>query len=323
MAFIFRPGGTADPANGIYVTWAGLMTALGAAPAGPKTLQFDDSITTPIVIPAGTYSMQGVTWARFATANNPCVVSLGEGRIFTQLRAINGALRVTFTGATPPVSDLAAGDAVSIDGGAIIRCSGTGPFFRNTTAGGKPVLFVLGVASWTAAGNPIFDSPVVGAFTMIVAAAYDAGIDPNMLMGVDGSVIALISQMYGIGISSVGLGNVSEIHPNFNGVLLPVNSPRWRVAVQPVITASQAIAVPNQMLRVDPTAGAVTITLPSVKGNRGLPMLVKNVSASTNPITIAPSAGETVEGSAAGLVIAAARGSAMLVADGTSDWSLI
>lgn len=323
MAFIFRPGGVADPANGIYVTWATVMAALNAAPAGPKTLQFDDSVTSPITIPAGTYSMLDITWGRTATANNPCLIVLGEGRIFTKLRAINGALRVTFSGATPPVSDLAAGDAVTLDGGVSIRSSGTGPFFRNTAAGGRPVLFVLGSAGWNAAGFPVFDSAVAGAFTMIVADAFASTIDTNMIMGIDGSTVALISQVFGIGISSVGLGNVSEIQPSFDGQLVPINSPRWRLRVPPVVTGSTVIAAPNQLVRVDPTAGALTITLPTVKGNRGLTMMVKNVTTSVNVITIAPAAGETVEGNAGSITIAAGRGSAELVADGTSDWMLV
>jgi len=325
VVFIFRPGGTPDPANGVYTTWASVMAALAAAPAGTKILQWDDSVTSPIVIPVGTYSMLDIIWARAATANALCLINLGEGRAFTKLRSINGSLRITFTGATPPVSDFVADDNVNLDGGAIVRCSGTGPFLRNNVVGGRPVVINLGSASISAAGNPVFDSSVVGAFSIIAASSYDSTLDPNMLMGVDGSTIALVP--FGLGIGGLGRSGLSDFHPNFDGTLVPVDGQnRWQARVPPVITANTVLQTANQLVRVDPTAGPVTITLPSAKGNRGIPLLIKNVSASINPITIVGAAGDTVDGSALGTIIATARGSKasglMLIANGVSDWEL-
>jgi hypothetical protein len=54
---VFKPGGTAGGI--IYTTWANLMTARNGI-AGPVTIIIDDTITTPAVIPAGTWNFTPV-----------------------------------------------------------------------------------------------------------------------------------------------------------------------------------------------------------------------------------------------------------------------
>lgn len=52
---VFRPGGTAD--GNVYTGWADLMGVL-AVTEGPVTIEIDDSITSPAVVPIGTWDLE-------------------------------------------------------------------------------------------------------------------------------------------------------------------------------------------------------------------------------------------------------------------------
>lgn len=83
IAFVYQPGGTAS-AN-VYTSWAALYTALSVV-AGPKTIQIDDSFTSPAVIPAGAYNLDGVTFTavvNFSSATGGAVMQLASGVTFT------------------------------------------------------------------------------------------------------------------------------------------------------------------------------------------------------------------------------------------------
>lgn len=56
--FVFRPGGV-QSAN-VFTSWATLMAAVSAV-QGPTTVQIDDSIVSPAVVPAGTWNLSNVT----------------------------------------------------------------------------------------------------------------------------------------------------------------------------------------------------------------------------------------------------------------------
>ena len=57
--FIFQPGGTAT--ENVYTDFNTLYTALNASTAPKKRLILDDSVTSPIPFPAGTFDLAGVT----------------------------------------------------------------------------------------------------------------------------------------------------------------------------------------------------------------------------------------------------------------------
>lgn len=59
LIFVYQPGGTA--AGNVYTDWAAMMTAIGAAPPGKKTLRIDDSFTSPALIPAGAWDITDTT----------------------------------------------------------------------------------------------------------------------------------------------------------------------------------------------------------------------------------------------------------------------
>lgn len=66
--------------------------------------------------------------------------------------------------------------------------------------------------------------------------------------------------------------------------------------VTPVKFANYTATI-GQMVRCDPTAGGFNIVLPTAAGNSGNLVSIKNVSPSTNSLTVVPQAGETIDGS--------------------------
>ena len=94
------------------------------------------------------------------------------------------------------------------------------------------------------------------------------------------------------------------------------DGPRW--IVTPVKSAAYSCA-PWEMVMCDPTGGAFTVTIPApVAALSGVCVRIKNVSLSTNHITVAPSGGSLIDGSPS--VIAAPAGCFEYVCDGALWW---
>lgn len=86
-----------------------------------------------------------------------------------------------------------------------------------------------------------------------------------------------------------------------------------------VKTATYTAAV-GEIVRCNPSGGAFTVNLPTAVGNGGRSIVVKNVTSSTNAITIDGSASQTIDG-ATTYDIAEAYGSRTLVSDG-ANWMI-
>ncbi len=84
------------------------------------------------------------------------------------------------------------------------------------------------------------------------------------------------------------------------------------------IQANEYDAEFGELVRVDPTAGAFPVNLPSAADNAGRGITVWNVSDSSEDVTVTPDGSETING-AATYVLAAARGQATFVSDG-ENW---
>ena len=82
-------------------------------------------------------------------------------------------------------------------------------------------------------------------------------------------------------------------------------------------TATYA-AEPWDLVKCNPTGGAFSVTLPAASTATGNPIWIKNVSASTNTITIDADGSETIDG-ATTKTITTARSSVVLLSDGT-EW---
>jgi hypothetical protein len=85
------------------------------------------------------------------------------------------------------------------------------------------------------------------------------------------------------------------------------------------LTGTSALADANQLVLVNPTGGAFSITLPPAAGLRGQPIVVKNTGTSTNNVTLAAAGGDNIDGSAT-LVKSGSRFFVELTSDGTHTW---
>lgn len=314
-AFVFRPGGVAG-AN-VYTDWSALMTDVGAV-AGPRLIQFDDSIVTPCVIPAGLWNMNDVTWTGTAGGFNVSV-DVDEGASFPGLRHVTGLLLVSFLGITPPVSDFAPNGKLDLflmeEGATISIRVGAGPFFQTTdTSGGAAAIALITGATVRTDGPPAIDVAVAGSAFAVVGQE-GAVLADGTVQGVPGSLFFVLFQ----GSSA----NLSEIQPAFAGTLLSQNitinryNPTGTFSGPGLTNANE-----NDVVRVDPTGGAFFVTLPAALNRKGMTIVVKNATASVNNVNISPSGGDTIDGGA-GVSITSAFGAMIFVSDGVSDWMIV
>ncbi len=85
------------------------------------------------------------------------------------------------------------------------------------------------------------------------------------------------------------------------------------------VKTSAYSALAGDLVRVDPTSGGFTVTLPSAAlSGSGAAISVKNVSNSANSVTVACSGSDTTDGDASTLVDS--RVAIVFVSDGVSDW---
>jgi hypothetical protein len=138
--FVFRPGGLLG--KGIYPTWASLYAALPAASAQgnrpPTTIQIDDSLVTPAVIPAGDYNLDGVTFtavASFVTLSGGAALDIADGvTIAAGQLSFEKAILVTYRGAAPCLRCSGAAQEVNLylEEDAFLICAAAGPFLAVT-----------------------------------------------------------------------------------------------------------------------------------------------------------------------------------------------
>jgi hypothetical protein len=308
---VFRPGGVA--AENVAVTWPDALAKL-APLQGTRILEFDDSIVSPIVIPVpavpGPYDMTGVTWA--SVPDRIVEVHVPEGVTFTKLRSFNDRIDVTFTGATPPVADFASPapqlDTVTIDNGAHIASTGTGPFFSV----GDSATFLIGADGALLTGtHVVVDVPALVTLSVFVQGP-SAILAASTFSGIVGATLNLIT-------ADDSVVTVSETQAGFLGTLNFTNATVIRMFPTAVLIANTILAAASQLVRVNPTAGAFTVTLPAAAGHRGQPIVIKNVTASVNNVTIAAGGGDTVEG-AASIVLSGDKFFTTVVSDGVSAW---
>jgi hypothetical protein len=307
ITFVFRPGGVAG--GNVYTTWPTLMAALGTV-QGTKIILFDDSIVSPCVVPAGgPYDMTQVIWAGRMTARS--AVTVVEGASFTKLRQFTDIVDVTFTGATPPVSDFTFDQETLIfDRGATLTCTGAGPFFSNTFMAGAVTMVLLNGATFNTGATAVLDM-AAGAATVIIGGLLGQTADDSV-SGAVGSV--LINGIIGAS------ARLSATQTAFAGTIIPFNLTIPRMNPTATQTANFG-ATEADIVRCDPSAGGFNVTLPLAFNRLGMPITVKNVTASANAITILPSGADTIDG-AASASIAAGFGSLTFASDGVSEWMI-
>lgn len=73
----------------------------------------------------------------------------------------------------------------------------------------------------------------------------------------------------------------------------------------------------DELVRVDPSGGAFTVTLPTASGNTGHAITIKNVTSSTTACTVDGNGSETIDG-ALTYALSVAYGTVTVVSDGTN-----
>lgn len=91
---------------------------------------------------------------------------------------------------------------------------------------------------------------------------------------------------------------------------------KWRLNT---VTAAETATTIDEVLSVNCTSGAVTVTLPSAREAKGLILMVTKTDATTNAVTITPDGSDTI-GSAATWTLAVQNESVILIGNGTSNW---
>ena len=318
--FVYQPGGTA--VGNVFTDWTALMTALSSV-RGIRNLEFDDSIISPAVIPAGgPYDMKGVIWRSRDQAQFTSV-DVADGASFTNLRNWTGNLTArNLNTTTPPITDLAAFDNIYLLDGANIECgAGAVPWVDATGLSGGAFLVVLIEGQSTfglnpGGGVPVFDNNVAGVtffFTM-----GNGGPQRNSIAGVAGaSIFIQITShhaVFGPQPAFLGSTTIAVTNPAPRRNILPGPGSTPYVGPTTVAIADVSLA--------DVSGGAFALTLPTLPGgsfnSQGVMNIFKEVSGSAG-LTVAPGGANTIDGVAAAVPVPAG-GSLWLMSDGVSNW---
>ena len=335
--FVMRPGGTAG--GNIYTDWATLFAAYEQTD-GPVTIEFDDSISSPITIPDGTYAfrpdttLEGILRSNATLGTNVgSAVDLADGVVFDPpplyfrngitLRSLSSSPIIT----VDPTGGAAEFAVLLLERGSTFTCLGTAPFIqvnRLTSNGGLFVFLINGgrFEGGTAAvvqliGDELAPEPAVLSMTLLSSATIETDTIEGNLQGFFFANIDASSDF-------------SETQSGYTAALpvseaVTIRSRRWLPTTTiDALTAASLNIVPNMTVRCDPlTNGPMAVLLPSVSSFRpGDELLIKNVTASPNTITVTPSGGDTVDG-APSLLLSTPRGSVKLQSDGGNDWMVV
>jgi hypothetical protein len=307
---VFRPGGVA--AENVVTTWADVLARL-ALLQGERVLQFDDSVVSPIIIPAGgPYAMEGVTWS--TVPDSIVQVQIPEGASFTRLRTFDGRLHLRFTGATPPIADFGEAppqiDTVVIDHGAEMFSSGTGALFSVT---GDAQFFIGDNAGLFLITHAVVN--VAAAVTLsIFVQGSESLINGSTLASIVGSTLNLVA-------AASGLALLSQAQPGVLGTFNVTNATRTRNFPTAVLVANTPLTTtaPTQLVLVDPTGGAFAVTLPAAADVPGQTIRLKNATASILLVTLTAGGGDNIDG-AATLVLTGANFHTAVTSDGVNTW---
>lgn len=358
--FVFRPGGVA--VDNVFTDWATLVAEM-ATVQGVKILQFDDSISTPCIIPAGTWDMKNVEWTGFLKTTVPSAnaISLGGAPsggdvILPNLLSMGGAINPIVnlnTVSAPIVLPAQAITAMEIGEGFTgdfpqISNTGPAPFFDLSALGAGQVflLRMQGSISGAAAAIQMGNSPGTFQISLYDSARIQAGM-------VAGTNAAALFNIFYFGVSGQ-IGRMSAFAGTFNfgrpdsftGGAGWARFWMFPAAANQVNPAPSAVAFTTSTglgmstcLRFNTTAGDIAQTLPLIRAaapaigsfsttpgvleSTGLMVIIKNETGANN-VNVSPN-GTTPDtiDGGAGAVAVPAGGSRMFISNGVSNWSVV
>lgn len=111
-------------------------------------------------------------------------------------------------------------------------------------------------------------------------------------------------------------GVMTAIQADKLGRILPGNA----ALMNPTgVLTSAASLVANNLARCDTSGGSFVVTLPQAASARGAWVIIKNVSSSSNSITIAAGVGDNIDNSPTLMV----HKFALLISDGENQWMVV
>jgi hypothetical protein len=353
---VFRPGGVQG--GNVYTVWADLMAAK-ALIQGKKAIQFDDSISSPCVIPAGVWDMTDTEWVGARPPNDSQArVNISDGASLPNLYQLGSDLFITnLNTTTAPV--VIGPVSVTIE----IGFSPSGAFcILNNPAGSAPFFDLSsgGFAFFRVQGRFQGDSPMVSCGAAAPLFGNNAGIImldnaqifSNMFAGTNPAqrlqvLYAGTTAMFG-NTNGVFAGTVFEPLPNQNS-----GSPgflrEWYIPEPPLSPSTVALTPATGLgmgtiLRFDTTAGDVAQSLPKIGTassavgvvpqstagitagilkSQGMRVTIKNEKGANN-VNVTPDGvlPDTIEGGTGPLVVPPG-GSRTLVSDGIGNWIIV
>lgn len=276
-SYVFRPGGV--PGGNVYTSWPPLYAALppaGSAGArSPTTIQIDDSIVSPVVVPAGSYNLDSVTWVGVADENTntggaalnfASGVTIVPGSAGLTMR-FAGSILASYLGAAACITNSGAAQETNIfvSEASQLQSTGAGAFLAVTNGFGVIGVVdasILGDGTHATMTNAAPGTAIVHAYgnsKVQAAATIGAGATVFWDTSLPGAQGAGATATQTIGQLTVGVVGASGL-PVFFGAGTP-----FSVAVDASLTAAQEAFPTYHLTGTVPAAGS-TLVVPNVIG---------------------------------------------------------
>lgn len=238
--FVFKPGGI--PGGNVYTDFNDLYTDFQNI-HGQKYIQFDGSIQSPVVVPAGNYNLDGAVFSSVGLgAGGATTVNLADGVVLQNWGGIQNNIHVHSL-STDPVYTITNGTTAGFGvlQGATLTTDSTAPIFKVENGGGLYNLFENGAGIQTGT-SPVVQVNTGG--TYLITLGNIAQVGNDTITGT-GTFFALY------GSSSAEVGNQST----FTGTRMDQLEPKASL-VSYINTTSQLVATTIQAA-IDELAASV------------------------------------------------------------------
>lgn len=298
---IFQPGGTAS--SRVVTTYAELKAAVAEFP-GPPTIIFDDTFSTPIVLPVDTWTvMYQMTWRGISNFVSAVQVQLADGFVCQVASGVCALAEYHGDVALTALSPTTAPFPITAAAGSATQLFGSPAPVTAPISGGAAGVFSVAagvIAAFDVFGLS-FGANAINVDGQIFFGAFDgADLTTQWLIGTgtmsvsstDGSARFEQNQT---GISSQDYGNFLN---NYLGGILEKRTPISSTGGVPI-----AIQSTDRLMEVDTSSGAISnLVLNSGDPGQGMTRIVwiEDVGgqASVNPVTLQRQGGQTVNGAA-------------------------
>jgi len=277
--FVYRPG-EPNPNGNVYATWEDVYAA--ASPVqGTRTIQVDDSLVSPAIVPAGVWDMYDITLSgsisQFDVSGGSfAVLEVQDGASFVTLNEVQDFLEIVSVSTSPIITAPAGGThGIFIHRGSTIRSTSGVPCID--VPGGST--YLVGLDLLGAVGT---DAVGITGGTVIFYAGEGATVPSDAVVGPAGSLIIVIEK-FTLGVESA--------QPGFAGTITGV------LTLQPqsslVFSAGSIVAPGASYLYPGGTnpggasvAAGTAQSIPVVSGGYiGVVAVFHQTVAAANPIT--------------------------------------